>query len=287
MTQRCSFLLVITGRDVAAYVDPLLASLAEQTHPDWRAVFVDDGSTDETVARIRSGLQDYDLAQRIHVIENHTRRYKAHNVYRVLSELAKGDEVIAMIDADDRLGDPRALELLANEYQDGWDVVWSNWRGSDGSPGKSDALNPLWPTSRQPFVTQHLFTFRKRLFDEVEERDLQDEHGEWFRAGCDAAVAWPVLERTTRRRFIDRPLYIYTVTDPRSHKPSGGKRNQIATLAKLRRRRRAQPALDWRFVAAHPGDFLAASLMSIGRIRRYIRHERRIRAYWAGKPRIR
>jgi glycosyltransferase involved in cell wall biosynthesis len=286
MSQGCSFLLVITGHNVEAYVEPLLASLAEQTYAEWRAVFVDDASTDGTLRRLAQAANAHGLTDRITVVPNRERMYKAYNVYRVLEELARDDDVVAMVDADDRLGDPRALEILEREYRRGWDVVWSNWRGSDGSPGKSAALNPLLPASRQPFVSQHLFSFRKRLFDGVQERELQDERGEWFRAGCDAAVAWPVLDRSRRRRFVDHSLYVYTRDNPRSHKPSGGKRDQIATLALLRRRPRARAPRDWRFLADHIGYFVGSALMSARLIPRYIRHERRIREYWAGQSSI-
>ncbi len=44
--------VAVAVRDVAPYIDEALDSLLAQTEPRWRAVFVDDGSSDDTVARI-------------------------------------------------------------------------------------------------------------------------------------------------------------------------------------------------------------------------------------------
>jgi len=283
----CRLLVVVTGRDVADHAEPLIASLAEQRDAEWRAVLVDDASQDDTHARWLAAVAARGLEDRVRVRANAERLHKARNVFRVIRDEAADDEVIVLLDADDRLGEPRALARLAREYTAGWDVVWSNWRGSDGSRGKSDALNPWLAPHRQPFLSQHLFSFRKPLFDGVDESDLQDDDGRWFRAGCDVAIAWPVLERTRRRRFLDRPLCIYNVANPRSHKASGGKAAQIGTIASLRRRPRGRPPADWWFRACHAGEELRATWRNVRLVRRYIRHERRIRAWRNGATSIR
>jgi glycosyltransferase involved in cell wall biosynthesis len=282
------FLFVVTGRDVEPFVAPLLASLAAQTVRDWRAVFADDASQDGTRRTLEKEIEARGLGERIRIVTSRERRYKAHNVFRVLKEKeATGAEIVVMLDADDRLADPRALEILDREYRRGFDVVWSNWRGSDGTPGKSDHLSPLLRPSRQPFVSQHLFSFRRRLFDAVSEHDLQDDDGTWFSAGCDAAIAWPVLEQTRRWRFVNRALCVYNRGNPESHKPRGDKREQIRTLAILRERARRRadrrPPADLLFVATHAGTLIAAALMNARLVRRYIRHRRRLRDFRSGR----
>lgn len=292
MFQGCRFLFIITGHNTGAYMGRLLDSLADQIPSadspwTWRAVFVDDASIDDTLALLEAGIEARGFESRFTVISNSERKYKTENVYRVLTDLADRDEIVVMLDADDCLADPRALEILAHEYASGWDVVWSNWTGSDGSTGKSDFLNPFASPRHQPFVSQHLFSFRKRLFDEISKSDLQDDEGNWFRAGCDAAIAWPVLERTWRFRFVDEPLYRYTNDNPLSHKPSGGKRDQLETLAILRNRSRPRRPRDWRFVLSHGGYFLEALLRSTVRGPRNRRHEQRIREVLGGAESIR
>ena len=77
-----------------------------------------------------------------------------------------------MLDGDDWLSEDFALEALAEEYKEGWEVVWANWRGSDGSRGGCGHLNPFVSPRFQPFVTSHLFSFKKKLFDAITAEDL-------------------------------------------------------------------------------------------------------------------
>src|SRR5262249_40749358 len=122
-----------------------------------------------------------------------------------------------MLDGDDHLAADDALQRLARQYDQGWEIVWSNWRGSDGSRGSSGYLNPFVTPRRQPLVSSHLFSFKRRLFNAVAKSDLQDDSGRWFTAGCDVAIAWPLLDQTIKRKHIEDVLYIYNRANPLSH----------------------------------------------------------------------
>ena len=279
------FLCVVTGRNVEAWVEPLVASLAAQTRDDWQAVFVDDASEDASVPSLEKAVAARDLAARFRIVRNRERRHKARNVFDVLSDAAcPRAEIVVLLDGDDLLATPDALAVLDREYRRGFDVVWSNWLGSDGSKGKSDYLSPLLHPSRQPFVSQHLFSFRRRLFDRVRPQQLQDAEGAWFAAGCDAALAWPLLEQTRRWRFVNRVLCIYNRENPASHKARGNKREQLRTLAALQdRASRVRRPPDLGFAVRHAGSLAFAALMNARLVRRYSRHRRRLRAVRAGR----
>jgi len=270
-----AFIFVITAHNCQPFIHPLVDSLKRQTYDNWRAVFVDDCSTDGTVGTLRAALATRDLADRIVVQESARRRYKACNVYRALRSCSEDSDVIVMLDGDDRLADNFALEILKAEYERGWHVVWANWGGSDGSRGGSYHLTPLLGPRRQPFVTSHLFSFRKWLFDAVLPRDLKDDHGDWFRAGCDLAIAWPVLEQTIRRKHIERLLCIYNRANPLSIDKAGRKyrRNvneqQARTQAILSRRSRKTAHRDIRFLTANLPYFAKAAVLNTRLVKKY------------------
>src|SRR5262245_20148648 len=132
-----SFLIVITAYNVRPFLGELVASLAAQRWPAWRAVFVDDCSTDGTLAELRELLDQHGLAEKFQISENRERRYRAHNLYDAIKSHTNYEDVIAIVDGDDHLATGDALSRLAREYDQGWDIVWSNWRGSDGSRGTS------------------------------------------------------------------------------------------------------------------------------------------------------
>lgn len=278
MDATCSdtaFLFVITAHNCRPFIHPLVDSLRRQTYDNWRAVFVDDCSTDGTVRTLRAALASRDLTDRVAVRESGKRRYKAYNVYHALRSCGEDSDVIVMLDGDDRLADDCALQILRAEYERGWHVVWANWVGSDGSRGGSYHLNPLVGPRRQPFVTSHLFSFRKWLFDAVVPRDLQDDHGDWFRAGCDVAIAWPVLEQTIRRKHIERLLYIYNRANPLNIDKGGWRyrRNvneqQARTQAILSRRRRKAAHVDIRFLTANLSYFVKAAVLNTRLVKKY------------------
>src|SRR5262249_30180529 len=148
-------------------------------------------------------------------------RGKACNVFQALQGREADEDVVVMLDADDHLAADDALQRLACEYDRGWEVVWSNWRGTDGSRGTSSHLHPFISPRKQPFVSGHLFTFRRRLFAAVQPGDLQDDSGRWFEAGCDLAIAWPILDQTIKRKHIEEVLLVYNRGNPLSHDKSG------------------------------------------------------------------
>jgi glycosyltransferase involved in cell wall biosynthesis len=266
--EKQNFLLVVTAYNVVPFLKPLIASLASQRWTDWRAVFVDDASTDGTVLKLRSLLNEHRLAKKIEITENRERRWKAHNVYHAIRGRGAPDDIVVMLDGDDHLAVDCALDRLAQEYDRGWEVVWSNWRGSDGSRGTSGHLNPFVSPRQQPFLSSHLFSFRRRLFDAVTESDLQDDEGQWFTAGSDVAVAWPLLDQTIKRKHIEDVLYVYNRANPLSHdKLSPGERpfvspQQARTSSILRRRPGRELAVDGDFLHAHLYELMQAAMLS-------------------------
>jgi glycosyltransferase involved in cell wall biosynthesis len=261
-----NFVFVITAYNVRPFLVPLVASMATQHCDTWRAVFVDDASTDGTPSTLRSLLDAHDLTARFHIVEDHQRRGKAYHVFHALQGREADQEVVVMLDADDHLASDDALQRLASEYDKGWGVVWSNWRGTDGSRGTSSHLHPFLSPRQQPFVSSRLFTFRRQLFAAVQPSDLQDDSGRWLEGGCDLAIAWSILDQTIKRKYIEDVLLV--CNNPMSHDKLGPSARplvsqaQAETAALLSRRPGKPPAVDNEFLHAHLYDLLQAAAIS-------------------------
>jgi glycosyltransferase involved in cell wall biosynthesis len=269
VTQHCpNFLVVITGRNTRPFLDPLLASLAAQRWPAWKAVFVDDASTDGTAPEMAKRLDAIGLRSRFEIVENHERRYRARNIFEAVHRFAEPADVVTLVDADDHLATDDAFNRLAREYEQGWEVVWSNWRGSDGSSGSSGHLNPFISPRRQPHLASHLFSFRRPLLHAVTPSDLQDDQGQWFQAGTDIAIALPILDQTIKRKHIEDVLYIYNRDNPLSHdieQPSIRplvSRLQAQTSEILRQREPKPLTIDNDFLHAHLYELLHAATLN-------------------------
>lgn len=96
--------VIVPGRDVAAYAQEAIDSLRAQTLPEWQAILVDDGSTDDT-AVIFAAAAHADPRFRVVTHERPLGLGAARN-----AALGEADtEFIAFLDADDVMR-PRALE---------------------------------------------------------------------------------------------------------------------------------------------------------------------------------
>jgi glycosyltransferase involved in cell wall biosynthesis len=262
------FLILITAHNVRPFLGDLIRSLAGQRGPDWRAVFVDDCSTDGTLDGLHQALDAGGLRERFEIVANDERCHKACNVYHAIKNFGRPDDVVALVDGDDHLAVDHALWRIAQEFDRGWEVVWGNWKGSDGSRGTSSHLHPFVSPRQQPFVTSHLFSFQRRLFDAVDEADLKDDAGRWFQAGCDVALAWPLLDQTIKRKHIPDVLYTYNRANPLSHDrlQPGTRRyvspSQARTPAILCRRPGKPLVVDNEFLLGHLYEFMEAAAVS-------------------------
>ena len=106
--RRVKVTVVVPVYNPGPYIDPLIESLWQQTMPagEYEAVFVDDGSTDATPARLDELAREYDHVRVIHQ-ENSGWPGKPRNV----GVKASRGEYVQFVDQDDALG-PEALERL-------------------------------------------------------------------------------------------------------------------------------------------------------------------------------
>jgi glycosyltransferase involved in cell wall biosynthesis/uncharacterized HAD superfamily protein len=263
--------VIVSAHHARRWADRTIVTLASQSRTAWRAIFIDDASQDGTADVVESVARELGIADRVTLIRHEERRHKTRNVVDAVREHVGDDEIVVMLDGDDWLASDRALEILAREYEAGWDVVWGNWVGSDGTRGTSWHLNPFLPVRRQPWVTSHLFSFRARLLKDVPDETFKDDEGNWFRAACDQAIALPVLERAVRRKHVEEVLYVYNRANPNSHDKQGRLVNplvsdaQAAASAILYSRAAISPPWDHEFFARHRFEFVHAAMASASR----------------------
>jgi glycosyltransferase involved in cell wall biosynthesis len=266
-----NFLFLITAHNVRPFLGALIASIAFQRYSRWRAIFVDDCSTDGTSDVLGQLLDAHGVADKFEVVAKTERRYKARNVLDALQGGGQPNDVVVMLDGDDHLATDGALERLDREYDAGWEVVWSNWRGTDGQGGTSHYLNPFLSPRQQAFVSGHLFSFKRSLFDAVVAADLQDDSGQWLKCACDVAIALPILDQTIKRKHIEDVLLIYNRANPLSHDAADRQGNPLtlrptpeqAAVSRLLCSRPPKPlVVDRRFLQEHLYELMQAAAAS-------------------------
>lgn len=181
-------------------------SLMEQTMQDIEIIFVDDCSTDDSLARIRQLTKDDDRCKVLH--NEHNMGYPSSR--RVGLQKATGDYVIAC-DADDWV-EPDFCETLYNKG--GADVVWCDFYKNDGSGWQTvsqlpadnkglsvdDEIKSLLLNHRQGALWNHLV--KRKLYEGVIEYPTKN-------MAEDLALLLQLYLSARSIAYVPKPLYYY------------------------------------------------------------------------------
>jgi glycosyltransferase involved in cell wall biosynthesis len=94
-----------------------LESVCAQKYDNFRAIYVDDGSSDQTGPLVEQFLADHAVGHRIQLIRNPVRVGALENLYRCI-HTCDDQEIVILLDGDDWLAHPRVLQTLDAVYAD-------------------------------------------------------------------------------------------------------------------------------------------------------------------------
>jgi glycosyltransferase involved in cell wall biosynthesis len=218
-----TFRIITNCGPAEAYIARCIASVQEQSVRDWTCTITIDPCGDATYDRAVSAAAG---DPRFDIRLNEQRHWAMHNLVNGIARCgASEDDVIVTLDGDDHFATPRALEIIGDTYRrfDCW-MTYGSWAGEgmeeswpvhtrggwSGYPdGTSDFRSGMW-------LGTAVRTFRKWLWDMVDDADLRDDDGEYYRIVEDQACMIPMLEMATTRRarHIADILLIYNRGNP-------------------------------------------------------------------------
>jgi glycosyltransferase involved in cell wall biosynthesis len=203
------------------YIGFCLDSLRAQTMRRWEAFVTVDPCADDTADR---ALVARGADSRIDIRVNSERRYAMSNLVHAIRRSGAGaDDLIVVLDGDDWLATDRALERIVAEYQrrDCW-MTYGSWITNDPSRANLSAGRwPAYPEGTTRFretlwLGTAVRSWKKWLWDLVDDRDFRDQQGNYFLVVEDQATMLPMLEMsgTDRARHIPDVLMIYNRITP-------------------------------------------------------------------------
>ena len=191
-------------------------------------VVVNDCSTDGTGAILEEVKKDYNLSDDfLTIVHNEKRRGALANIYTTVHERCRDNHIIVLVDGDDALAHPQALQRIVREYKDP-DILMTygqfvfypsgDWGTTYEIP--REALEKK-EVRILVYVAQHVRTFKRELFIKIDKEDLMKD-GEFFPMAGDVATMIPLLEMAApvtpggkiRSVFIPDILLIYTYNNP-------------------------------------------------------------------------
>lgn len=218
------------------FISRSLLSIADQTHSKVNVVAVDDCSSDS------GGTYAKMICERAGWTYHRTEtNLKCPHTLVVAVELTKAEprDVIFILDGDDYLPHEGVLARWAEIFAeaDTWMTFGQymsdppDWHCTPAVlPPESATIERSWRLAR-PIFFNHPIAFRKFLFDAIPHTEFQDDDGNWFQAGYDRTLVYPLMELATsfprddenwkirqpvHWRFINEIGYVYNSVNPNS-----------------------------------------------------------------------
>lgn len=217
------FKLIINCGPCELFIEQCLRSVKAQTYAEWQAFVTVDPCGDETFG---NAILARDGDTRIIIEQNAVRRYVMHNlVHGIRRSGAEPEDVIVILDGDDWFATNHALQIIADTYEssDCW-MTYGSWLTNMVGPnGRHGGLWPPYPPDTTDFrhsrwLGTAVRTWKRWLWDHIDDRDLRDNSGEYLRVSEDQAIMLPLLEMcgTSRARHIATALMVYNKATPYS-----------------------------------------------------------------------
>lgn len=203
-----SAIVVIVCRNIEKFIGECIDSVTSQTWKDLGIVFVDDSSDDNTIQIAMEKLTD--RTSNI-CVKNKNRQWAMHNIdYAITNFCLNPDSAIFLVDGDDKLNSPTAIEEMMKQHEK-HDLVWSSYVTSQsGVPSCCGPIDENKPIRKQQWRMSHLRSFKKFLFDAIDKEEFK-ENGEYLKMTWDRAIMCPLAEMTPpdKRKHYPAPLYWY------------------------------------------------------------------------------
>lgn len=232
---KISVLVPVYG--VEKYIARCAESLFGQTYEDLEYVFVDDCTTDRSMAVLHEVMERWPGRKgQVRILRNDSNRGIGYTRQRLI-DVATGDYV-TFVDSDDYLP-PRAMELLATEAaRSGVEMVDGAWRSvTPGGVGEARMPYPERAEGRYLKLMLCQDIVSNRMWGRLIRRTLFTETGVRLAPGIDFSEDYSVMTRLlyfANRSTIDDTVYFYSEENTSSYTHTASPRHARSYLTACR-----------------------------------------------------
>jgi glycosyltransferase involved in cell wall biosynthesis len=233
------FIIIICFYNARDYIRECIDSVLMQTHSNWLAVCMDDHSDDGSSTLLPD---DPRLIKRF----NENRLLALQNIYNAIVNSGieyTGDDVICILDGDDKFLHPFALEIVQNYFRESPSclLTFGQFITSFGRLGHCRPYSEweFQQLRKTDYRASHLKAFKWTLYQEFlnQDRDLnsyKDSHGNFFSMTYDLALMLPLMEIAGfgNIRFNKHPIYWYRKYNRNDSTENGPLQKQIDLLVR-------------------------------------------------------
>lgn len=221
------FVIHVCSFNNKKWVEKNLDSIFAQKYDNFRVIYVDDQSEDQTAQAVQAYIDAHGCSHKLTLIANNKRQRKLKNMYDTI-RLCDDNEIIVQVDGDDWLCDPHLLARLNHLYQS--QDIWLTYGSYNDYP--SGERGYCQPTP-QEWIEKKLFRSRKWLYmhprsfyawlfkmihveDHITEL-VKGHQGVFYPSADDQSSFWPMLEMAGHRfAYLPEITYICNRGNPLS-----------------------------------------------------------------------
>ncbi|WP_158500255.1 glycosyltransferase family A protein [Sphingobacterium sp. ML3W] len=208
-------------RNVSTFIEPYISSIVKQKYSNFKVHLIDDASTD-------GGVRNYITDSRFSINESTIRQFALKGIVdTLLNQDFDDDDIICLIDADDKLPHDYVFSILNQLYNDkSLLFTYGSVRvlGNYICEGNAYSIEDFSTLRKSEWKVSHLRTFRYKLFKEFQRLDpnfihLKNSKLDFLKMPYDMALLFPLMEIAgfDRIRFIENVLYEYRLHPNNDH----------------------------------------------------------------------
>lgn len=207
------FVFIIPSYNNIDWYNYNLSSILNQAYTNWRIIYINDCSTDNTIDEVNNFVINQGISDRFTLINNTEHLGPTASRYYGYQQ-CEDNEICCMLDGDDWLYDKNVLAILNDIYNQKYNYTYGGYYSFIN--GKIDnwlqpKLSNDFPYNRKnsKWFCQHLRSVRAKIIKSIPISFLQID-GEWIKCGSDMAESIYILEYPNIKPIkINKPLYVY------------------------------------------------------------------------------
>lgn len=214
-----NFKIIVPVYNSEKWINKCLMSIINQKYRHWYAVVIDDNSNDKTLEIIKDTIQNSNMKDFFKVYKRMNNMGALENIVYGISKICNNDDdIIVLVDGDDWLYSDDVLDYLNEIYSN--PNIWLTYGSFISESKKHDnfckPITDIKNYRKSEWVTSHLRTFKYKIWKNIKDEDLRDQHGNYFRMSWDQAIMYPLIEMCglERIKFIEKILYVYNDLNP-------------------------------------------------------------------------
>lgn len=214
------FVFIIPSHNNADWYEYNIKSINNQNLTNWRVIYVDDASTDNTLKLVQKYVDHLRISEKFTYIQNPRQLGPAGSRYQAYRQ-TNDNEICCMLDGDDWLHGTNVLNILSHYYLAGYNCTYGSYylyteKGAWDSRSYFNLdyddkckRNKSYRKSSH-WIAKHFRTMKSYLIKDIDVNRYLKMDNKWIQVSTDKAEMYYAMERPESKPVkINDLIYVY------------------------------------------------------------------------------